>query len=169
MWLAVGYWNAVWRQVKLSLLSPSSSSPLSPFPHSSLFFPCLSLYLSVSLSLSPFLHPMEGMQDHVLGFLFNQSFLFICLSFTLLAASVSLFISFLSPSMFRPVLFCMSELILNFEPTHHRLCEWESYVHLKGRAWGGHAVKRVSMLEQTVFIKKIDSVCPLSIIHFEFH
>ena len=99
-----------------------SGAKLNFLTYHSLLFSPLSLPPSLPLFSSPLsLLPSTPCKECEITFgvfLFNQSFLFVCLS----VRRLSVFPLFLSPSMFRPVLFCTSELILHFEPTHRSLC-----------------------------------------------
>lgn len=97
-------------------LLPSLPSPIPPS-----FFLCLSFSLSLFFPA----HHVRNARSR-LEFSFQPVFplpLLGCLSMCWLYLSLGLYLVFLSPSMFRPVLFCMSELIFNFEPHNHRLCE----------------------------------------------
>lgn len=125
VWLAVGYWNAVWRQVKLSLLSPSSPLSLPP---------SLPFFLA---SLPPALHPTLGMQHHF-EFSYQPVFPPLSLSLSFLCILHSLVQTC-------PLLY----VILHFEPTHNSLYmqtrklgtferqgfRWECHVRSKQRVW----------------------------------
>lgn len=90
-------------------LLPSSLPPLPPL-------------CSASLRLSPSLHPVKGMQNHICSFPFNQFFLFLRLS--VLAeppVSLSLSLSLPPPS-------CSDLFFLNFELNSPRLLSFQKVI-----------------------------------------
>lgn len=109
---------------KLNFLSchPPALFPSLPSPIPPSFF-LLPFFLSLSLFFHA--HHVRNARSR-LEFSFQPVFplpLLVCLSMSWLYLSLGLYLVFLSPSMFRPVLFCTSELVFNFEPHNHRLCE----------------------------------------------
>lgn len=139
------YWNAAWRQVKLCLLSPSSSFPFIPSPiPPSFFFLCL---FRCSLSLPPCTPCKEC--KITFGVFFSTSFSSssACLSSpSWLSLSLCLYLITL-PS-------CSDLFFLNFELNSHTVLSFKKVMLYRGSPLESHSLSAYAHFNCPILKKK---------------